>query len=1139
MKNKNIRMEVTSKALLLIILLVFIAAVFSGCGGGASGGGAAGETALMTPPAPPSVADSASSGRVVDQGGSKKLRSASIPEGAEYVPGEVIIKVKGSTASEAETKSTLLRVSKNTGISLQTVRAFNEIRARMMKIESGEPVPLAVKRLSTDPNIEYAEPNYIYKADMIPNDTYFGYLWGLYNTGQDVQGTAGTAGADIDAVDAWDIQLGSLSVAVAIIDTGVDYNHEDLAANMWHNPGEIPGNGIDDDGNGYIDDVYGINAITGTGNPMDDNGHGTHVAGTIAAVGNNGRGVIGVAPGVRIMALKFLSSGGSGANSDAITCIDYAISKGVRIASNSWGGGGFSSSLSDAITRARDNNMLFVCAAGNDGANNDTYPHYPSSYDQDNIISVAASNNIDSLADFSNYGAESVDLAAPGVSIYSSIPNNGYDYKSGTSMATPHIAGIAALCLSNLNQSYSQLKSRILFSVEPGPEFAGKMSSSGRANVYNSLTYVPSSDPRILSIYPSQELARGDSITVNGVNFQTAQGAGYVVFSGTSGDVNAANYTSWSDSRVVCTVPAGIVGAAVVAVHSNSGTASNTFPVSIVASAIRYSVTPAVYNWITPASGDIISLTGDDNAVNEPIGFNFTFYGNVYSSINITTNGYLWFGTASSSSYWDNVSIPSSSAPNNIICPWWDDLNVTDGTGNVYATLTGVSPNRKLVITWENIGHYTLGNSAVVTFQAILEETTGNIKFQYNDTDFGDSNYNKGVSATIGVENSTGFRGTQFSYDTSSVQNGTAILFTVEDSQTGAVTGTVTRSDNGQPVSGATVAVGDRNSTTGASGQYTITNVSAGVNQVITAYLDGFLNYSGTVDITGGSTTIYNFQMTPGLVATGSVTGVVKVYNSDGAPIEGAVVRIGGVSNTTGADGSYTLDGVQVGTQTIQAGGAGYYSFTGTVTVIENNTVTRDIYLFPDTGPSLPARGGWNFISFPKISVTSLTNLGAYPYLYKFLPGNGYSRVVPPGDLPLDTTYGYWFRSDINRNIPYIGTDNDGSLNEVQLSRGWNALGVPFTSPASFGSTGLKYGGTTYSLSSKVGLIDNGVNLAYAYVFYYDALNGRYIAVDTRDTEKTLDPGKGYWIYCYRDLNYIFDVSVPAPNPPGPPASRG
>ncbi|MCC6821881.1 MAG: S8 family serine peptidase, partial [Verrucomicrobia subdivision 3 bacterium] len=340
---------------------------------------------------------------------------------------------------------------------------------------------------------EYVEPDYLVEANALPTDQAFvdGSLWGLRNTGQD----GGVAGADIAATTAWDLTTGSTNVIVAVIDTGIRYTHRDLTNQMWRNPGESGGgketNGKDDDADGFIDNVYGINAITGSGNPMDDNDHGTHCAGTIGAAANNGNPHVGVTWRVRLMGCKFLSASGSGANSAAIKCIDFAVAKGAKILSNSWGGGGNSQALYDAINNARTKGVLFIAAAGNNASDNDAGPFYPANYPLDNIVSVAALTRNDLLADFSNYGRTTVDLGAPGDTIYSSTAasDTSYDYFSGTSMAAPHVSGVAALILSRYPAAdLAELRDRLLLGTVPIPALNGVCTTGGRLNAYNSLT---------------------------------------------------------------------------------------------------------------------------------------------------------------------------------------------------------------------------------------------------------------------------------------------------------------------------------------------------------------------------------------------------------------------------------------------------------------------------------------------------------------------------------------------------------------------------------------------------------------------------------------------------------------------------
>jgi len=387
--------------------------------------------------------------------------------------GELIIKFKPN-APQAQKDAILADLN-----ALQ-LKHFKKIKADHKHIR-GLTVGAAIGRYKNHPAIDFIEPNYILEAVEIPTDPRFAELWGMYNTGQ----TGGTAGADIDATIAWDVFTGSQSVVVGVIDTGVDYNHPDLAGNIWTNPGEIPDNGIDDDGNGYVDDIHGWDFINNDNDPMDDNGHGTHCSGTIGAVSGNGIGVVGVSPNVSIMALKFLSSGGSGSSADAIDCLEYATMMGANLTSNSWGGGGASEAMRLAILDAGANNSLFVAAAGNSSSNNDANPHYPSSYDLDNVVAVASTDHNDELSGFSSYGATSVDIAAPGSDILSTLPGNSYGSLSGTSMATPHVSGALALIYGRFPAIDAlDAKALLLNFADPLPVLDGVVLTGARLNAF-------------------------------------------------------------------------------------------------------------------------------------------------------------------------------------------------------------------------------------------------------------------------------------------------------------------------------------------------------------------------------------------------------------------------------------------------------------------------------------------------------------------------------------------------------------------------------------------------------------------------------------------------------------------------------
>ena len=404
------------------------------------------------------------------------------PAQVQMVPNKLIIKFR-ARITDIESSQILQ------GIGIKAVKSIPALNIKTCQILAEKTINQVIQECKALSDIEYAEPDYKVFALEKPNDPEYNRLWGLNNTGQ----TGGTNDADIDAEEAWDTEKGNKQVIVGVIDTGIDYNHEDIKANMWKNPGEIQNNNIDDDNNGYVDDYYGWDFFFDDKDPYDDNQHGTHVAGTIGAIGNNAKGIVGVNWNVSLMALKFLDNTGSGSTSDAIEAIIYAADMGANILNNSWGGGGFSQALEDAITYAKNKGVLFVAAAGNDSKNTDLDPNYPSNYEVANVISVAASTDDDKLAGFSNYGAQTVDLAAPGESIYSSIPNNRYASLSGTSMATPHVVGAAALIWAHYlqNSNWENVKFRLFGSADYVFNLQGKVLLDGRLNVNTALSDMP------------------------------------------------------------------------------------------------------------------------------------------------------------------------------------------------------------------------------------------------------------------------------------------------------------------------------------------------------------------------------------------------------------------------------------------------------------------------------------------------------------------------------------------------------------------------------------------------------------------------------------------------------------------------
>lgn len=396
----------------------------------------------------------------------------------DYVPDEIFVKFR-SDVSQQTIASLLSKINGS------IIKKFKLISALHVKIPT-DSVQSSLNFLRNLPEVEYAEPNCLRYLNAMPNDPSFSDLWGLNNTGQ----TGGTPDADVDAAEAWNIVTGDSNFVVAVIDSGMDMSHPDLSANVWTNPDEIPGNGIDDDGNGYADDIYGWDFSGGDNDPSDTvaicGGHGTHTSGTIGASGNNGIGVTGINWNVKIMPLKvfkqYFGIFCSAADSDIIDAISYASDKGVKVSNNSYGGGPFNQALYDAIKASK---KLFVAAAGNEGLNNDITPSYPASYNLSNIISVAATDHNDALPSFSNYGVASVDIAAPGVNILSTTPNNTYSFFDGTSMASPHVVGAAALLWAyDPTLTVNEVKWRLM----EGSDSKGlPVSTGGRLNINNSI----------------------------------------------------------------------------------------------------------------------------------------------------------------------------------------------------------------------------------------------------------------------------------------------------------------------------------------------------------------------------------------------------------------------------------------------------------------------------------------------------------------------------------------------------------------------------------------------------------------------------------------------------------------------------
>lgn len=539
-------------------------------------------------------------------------------EKAKYAQGELLVKFKSGiiAASSLKTHQAM------GGVVLRRFPAVPNLER--VKLPAGLSVKDAVVKYMSAPEVEYAEPNYIRRSSAtIPNDTAFGEQWALHNTGTFA---SGTADADIDAPEAWDITRGSSGIVIAVLDTGIDLNHSDLVGNIWTNPGETScTDGVDNDGNGFVDDCPGwdfstcaqFDADTGIcdtpktadNNPSDDNGHGTHVSGIIGGVGNNGQGISGVMWAVQLMPLRFLNKDGEGTIGDEIAAIDYAVlmknrGTNIKVINASFGGEGFSQAERDAIASANAVGILFIAAAGNGGTdgfgdNNDLVPTFPASHTTPNIIAVAATDQNDNRAPFSDFGPNTVHVAAPGVFILSSIPTSifpqGHIFLDGTSMSAPHVSGLAGLLYSFYTSfSPTQIRATILRYVDALPTLSGWIQTGGRINAFKAVSSLltPTNLTATAVSTGNITLAWTDNATgEDGYKVEKKTGGSFVEIATLPADAKAFTDTSLTDGtyrvRAFNNIPA-------FSFYSNEASAINA-PINLVATAV--STTQITLTW--------------------------------------------------------------------------------------------------------------------------------------------------------------------------------------------------------------------------------------------------------------------------------------------------------------------------------------------------------------------------------------------------------------------------------------------------------------------------------------------------------------------------------------------------------------
>ena len=677
--------------------------------------------------------------------------------GVKYEPGRLLVKFRPGASLKS-------KAAAHSRVQGTVVHEFRSIRnLQLVYLPKGLQVADAARQYRQDPNVEYAEPDYKVKSFGTPNDPFFPQQWSLSNTGTN----GGTTGADINALAAWGLTTGSSQVVVAVIDSGVDYQHPDLAANMWTNAADCNNDGIDDDGNGYIDDCHGIdvtNPFMPTVNMFDELGHGTHVAGTIGATGNNGTGVTGINWNVQILPCKFLGNSAlAGSTSGAILCLDYVLwmkNHGVNIVAtnNSWGGSGYSQALYDAIKAQEDAGILFIAAAGNDFADNDQVPVYPANFALPNVISVAATTNTDAAATFSNLGRHTVALGAPGQEILSTTPNNTYSVLSGTSMAAPHVTGVVALLKAqDPTRDWRAIKNLILAGGHPDPALANTITGN-RLDAYGAMTCSGQTQLQRLTPALSQIAGSvGAPVTFSMLNIQCGAPNGSLtaavqpgnvtidlVDDGTGGDIAAGDgiftgqWTPSQEGSYTVQFPNGDT-VAVQVLHN-------------------YTVASETYQYVS-ITGTSLDLS-DDSVATVASPFPIQYGNGTFNNVYVGSNGILSFTDQITS--FDNLPVPFLSyLPGNqvvtAVAPFWDDLYPVPGSAqNVYWDVVGTAPNRQLVIEWRNVRAFDCltDSNATITFEAVFNENSPDFYFNYADAIFGDacSTHDRGLSATVGMQ---------------------------------------------------------------------------------------------------------------------------------------------------------------------------------------------------------------------------------------------------------------------------------------------------------------------------------------------------------------------------------------------------
>jgi hypothetical protein len=845
----------------------------------------------------------------------------------------------------------------------------------------------AIARYRRLPEVLYVEPNHVVTLQAMPNDPHFlaGDLWGL-------NASILTQDIDIDAPEAWDLATGSANVVVAVIDYGIDYTHEDLAANMFRNDADCNANGLDDDGNGFVDDCFGIAPINGNSDPIDDNDHGSHVAGIIGAVGNNGIGIAGVNWNVRLLPCKMFDANGVGTVAAAIACLDYVAlmkDRGVNIVAtnNSWSLQEFSQSLLDAIDAHRQRGILFVAAAGNYAycptcrldPDNDRKPTWPANFYLPNVIAVANSNSAGYLNVTSGYGRHTMHITAPGTNVLSTLPGNAYEVFTGTSMAAPHVTGVAALLKAQAPaRDWKAIKNLILAGAQ-GDMYPDndKLITGTRLNAHGSLACTNSTVlSRLRPIRDVLYTAAGRPMELSALHIRCATPNGNVTVTvapggqtltlrddGVSPDQEAADgiysgqWTPAAQGDYTLTFPGGDV----VTVHVLAG---------------PYTVAQVPFADRTITGTPISFLPFEPTALTSP--FPIRFGDGSFTTLFVDERGAIQFDSGEF-----NDDLPAFNEPlpsafrSTLVAPFWDDIApASGGIGDARWAVIGTAPNREFVLEWRNaerLDRFCALFEGYVSFQVVFFESSSDILFNYRDTTFGGDcpDADGGALATVGIQMGPNVA-TQWSFQTPSVADGTSLLWTLGQAPQPAIGVTPTTRDFGN------VSVGGS-----ADASFVVENTGTGT---LTGQATTAAPYSivagGAYSLTAGQTQTVTVRFSP--TAAQAFPGTVSFTGGSGAArtVTGVGVTIGpSVTSFSPAGGA---PGISVVIQGGKLLGATAVKLNGTSAAFTVNSGTQITFTVPANATS-----GAISVTTPGGTANSTTSFMVTPRITGFTPASG------------------------------------------------------------------------------------------------------------------------------------------------------